>query len=157
METVKKRDYTLRISCANRCGLVAIVYEICLDYLHEAKGFCAKNDIEAFRVSLDKARDCIVQQMSSLDMTQPLSGNLMSLYLYCIRELAKADRTAEVTPIAHVESVITKLMDAFLELSKVEGTTPVMEKAQEVYAGFTYGTTGLNEDVLSSENRGFMA
>lgn len=157
MEALKKKEYTLRISQANRCGLVVIVYEICMDYLTEAREAYEAEDYDAYHNALYFARNCITQQMASLNMSRELSVTLMQIYLFCIRELAKAEGLYRVEGVDRVYSIMEKLRDAFHEIEKEDDSEAVMGHAQDVYAGLTYGAGGLNEDIVSAANRGFQA
>ena len=43
-----------------------------------------------------------------------------------------------------------KLRDAYDTISKQDKSEPLMANAQDVYAGFTYGKTDINESLLNN-------
>ena len=153
-----KQQFTLRITQANKTEMIVILYEMVLAYLSDAEEALGKGEIEAYRGALRRTRGCMEELLASLNLEYDLAGRLLSLYLYCNRELIKADirRTAE--PLAHVRMVIGKLLDAYRELAGQDTSGPVMQNSQAVYAGLTYGKNKLSEDVTEeSANRGFRA
>ncbi|MDE5679325.1 MAG: hypothetical protein K2I01_02680, partial [Lachnospiraceae bacterium] len=80
------------------------------------------------------------------------------LYLYCNRELTKADARKEKEPLMHIRSVISKLLEAYRELAGQDTSGPVMQNSQTVYAGLTYGKNSLAENLTDQgTNRGFRA
>ena len=155
MEDGRKKEYQLKISNANRVGLVVIVYDICMDYLDEAIGYAGSGETAEFRKALANARSCITRHMSSLDMTQDLSETLMQIYIFCIRQLARADYKVDVDRVQSVRVIMERLRDAFRTIEDQDTSSPVMDHTHEVYAGLTYGTGGLNESIVSGENRGY--
>lgn len=58
--------------------------------------------------------------------------------------------------MTEIKQMFTKLRDAYHTVSKEDTTQPLMENAQDVYAGFTYGRSDVNESLLyNSAGRGF--
>lgn len=153
-----KQQFTLRITQANKTELIVILYEMLLAYLNDAKGSLKDQNITEYRENVRKAESCLSELIDSLNLSYEIGLRLLSLYLFCNRELLKADIRKSEEFLLHVEAVITKLHDAYKEVAMQDQSEPVMENSQTVYTGFTYGKNCLTEDVADqSANRGFRA
>lgn len=165
-----KQQFTLRITQANKTELIVILYEMVLTYLDEAEEALAeavkvKDDVllhkektAEFREALRKARGCLGELLTSLNLEYELAARLLSLYLYCNRELTKADIRKEKEPLVHIRNVIGKLLGAYRELAGQDTSGPVMQNSQVVYAGLTYGKNKLSENMTDQgADRGFRA
>lgn len=158
MTSELKQRYTLRITQANKTELIAILYEMLLDYVEEANmGFDQKN-ITVFRDAVRKAKACLEELIASLNLQYQPAPQLLSLYLYCNREFIKADARNDKEPLYHIQNVIQQLLQAYRELAKQDQSGPVMENSQTIYAGLTYGKDRLTENLTDQGfNRGFRA
>ncbi|MDY2699969.1 MAG: flagellar protein FliS [Suilimivivens sp.] len=153
-----KQQYTLKITQANKTQLVVILYEMMLIYLDEAQQAHAKEDREGFREGIRKSRGCLKELMSSLHFEYEPAMNLLQLYLYANRELARADIRNSTQELDHVKMVMTKLHAAYEKISEQDTSGPVMENTQTVYAGLTYGKKALTENLSDQgSSRGFRA
>lgn len=153
-----KQQFTLRITQANKTELIVILYEIILAYMEDAEAALEEGRITEFREALRKVRSCLGELIASLNLDYELAARLLSLYLYCNRELTKADIRKEKEPLVHIRSVITKLLEAYRELAGQDTSGPVMQNSQTVYAGLTYGKNSLAENLTDQgSNRGFRA
>lgn len=158
MTAEQKKEYTLRISQANKTQLVVILYEMTLLYLEEAKEAIKCNDLSKKVASLHKVRGCINEMIGSLNFDYEPASSLLELYIYCSKELVHADIHNDSNNLEHVQMVIKALKDAYEAIENQDKSGSVMSHTQTVYAGLTYGNTGLNENVTNtSGNRGFLA
>lgn len=151
-----KQDYTLRISQANSTQLVVIIYEMLLDYLQEGREALSVGDIDAFHDSIRRSTGCIRELTESINYNSEISRNLLSLNMFCIRELAKADLHHTSEELCSVELIVRKLYDAYKEVSKDDKSSPVMNNTQLVYAGLTYGKESLIVNLNSASSRGYI-
>lgn len=150
-----RKNFTLRITQANKSELVVILYEMYLVYLDEALE--AKDSRQSFRECLRKARGCINELMNSLDFDYELAYNLLQLYVYVNREMAAADVRGTAEPLVGCRRIMEGLLEAYRQVSRQDTSAPVMENAQAVYAGLTYGKGELTESMVQQGNRGFFA
>lgn len=151
-----KQEYTLKITQANKTQLITILYEMILIYIEDAKSVYDKDDRMMFRESIRKARGCVYELLESLNFEYELAMNFLQLYLYINRELARADVRYITEPLTNIEKVIKGLHGAYEQLGDMDASGPVMENAQTVYAGLTYGKNSLNENLADQgANRGF--
>ena len=98
-----------------------------------------------------------MELIGSLNMKYEPAPALYALYLYIHKELAAAIISSSTDPLSQPVSILKRLRDAYLELEKTGSFEPVMDNAQQIYAGLTYGKNSLVENVAQpAENRGFL-
>lgn len=153
-----KQQFTLRITQANSTELIVILYEMLLCYLEESHKNIETDDTNAFKESVRKARGCLNELMSSLHMEYAPAPELMQLYLFCLRRLAKSEVKKDAQLLSEIERVIRPLHDAYREIAAQNEQGPVMNNSQTVYAGLTYGRNTLTENMADQGmNRGMLA
>lgn len=153
-----KQQFTLRITQANPTQLVVILYEMCLEYLKEAKESLGAGEIPAFREAIRKTRGCLTELMQSLDLEYEPAPAMLQLYLFCIRRLAGSDLRRDAAALDEIERVLRPLCEAYREIQDRNPAGPVMGNSQTVYAGLTYGRNSLTENMGDpGSNRGMFA
>lgn len=158
MDKDKQKDFARRISQANRTELVVVTYEIIIWELKDALNEHAAGNKPAYRESLKRAQRFLGELMNSLDFRYPIALKMMSLYEYVQRVLIGSDVSGENRGIESAVNVLSGLRDSFEKISANDNSGPVMENAQSIYAGLTYGRGHLNEtNVADNMNRGFLA
>lgn len=155
MTDQRKKEFSLRITQANKTELIVILYEMYLDYLGEAEN--AVQDRKAFREAIRKARNCLNELMNSLNFDYETAYHLFQLYLYVSKEMTSADLCVDAKPLKNCRMVIEELLTAYREVSRQDTSGPVMENTQTVYAGLTYGKGKLTESLAYQGNRGLFA
>lgn len=153
------RTYTLRVSQASPRELVVIMYDIILDDIKNAREAKAFHNEKQYQADLTHAYRFLNELMESLDFSVGISYQLMSLYIYVNKMLARARVSGNIEPLNDVEMVIEKLRAGFDGIKDQDKTGAVMQNVQQVYAGLTYGKGKLNESYfnLQDYNRGFKA
>lgn len=153
-----KQQFTLRITQANSTEMIVILYEMLLCYLKECEEALQENDRKKLSESARKARGCLNELMQSLHMEYEPARELMQLYLFCVRRLARAEQKADVSMIEDICKVIRPLCDAYKQIAGQNTGGPVMQNSQTVYAGLTYGRNTLTENMADQgANRGILA
>lgn len=149
--------YSKRIAQANRSELVVITYEIIIENIKIAQENVA--DKVEFVGALDKAQSFLKELMVSLDFEYKVSYELMSLYIFVNKMLIEAKQKNSADNLPRVEKMMEDLLSSFREVSKQDTSAPLMQNAQKVYAGLTYGRNDVNETAFvgNEENRGFRA
>lgn len=150
-----KQQYTLRITQANSTQMVVIIYDILLDYIDEAKSALKDGENQAFSDAIRRCTACVRELTASINQDSPLANNLLSLNVYCNKELANSELHRSASGLEHVEMVMRKLRDAFSEIAAKDNTMPIMGNTPEVYAGLTYGKESLVVHLNQDSNRGF--
>ena len=152
----KKQIFTRRISRANRTQLAVIVYDIFLEYLNEALDAHKSNNEEEFKLNIQKAMECIYEMRSALDFKYAPAKNLFAIYNYAERELAGNLFKNRTDNLEELKKMFTSLRDAYDTISKNDTSEPLMDNIQDIYAGFTYGKTDVNENLINYDaERGF--
>ncbi len=129
-----------------------------LVYLEYAKEAFKQKQSGRFVQEIHRAQDCLQELKASLHMEYEPAPALCKLYLYMHRELARSIISSSEKFLEQPVSILTRLRDVYLELEKTGSWEPVMENAQQVYAGLTYGKGSLVESMTVSDgNRGFLA
>ena len=151
-----KQEYTLRITQANKTQLITILYEMALLYVDEAEEALSAGDRSELKNAVRRIQGCMCELMDSLHMEYEVARNLLQLYLYINREVAKAALHSDTECLEHVRPVLDKLLSAYKQIEGQDASGPVMGNAQTVYAGLTYGRNDLMENAADpAANRGF--
>lgn len=150
MTNEMKQIFTRRVTQANRTKLIVVMYDILLTYLEDGMKAYESGDREEFKKNIGLARDCIAELRKSLDFQYDLSNNLFAIYAFADRELAGDMYGGKTDNIREIMDIFTKFRDAFDTISEQDDSEPLMANAQDVYAGFTYGKTDVNESLLNN-------
>lgn len=154
MQGTLKKDFTLRISQANRTELTVIILEIAIAYLESAE---QAQTAEEYRMEITRARKCVDELKKSLNFQYEISGELLHLYIHINKLLVRAMISRKKESLVRAKESLKKLKDAFAKVAQQDHSEPVLENAQTVYAGYTYGKTDLNENLdNNSSGRGFL-
>lgn len=157
MTIEQKKEFTLRISQANKTELLVILYEMALCYLDEADDAFLTRDRQSFTEAIRRVRGCIQELIYSLHIEYELANNLLSIYMYVYRQLNAAETRYDKKHLEPVKAVLQGLLDAYQKLAEQDDSEAVMEHTQTVFSGLTYGKNQLPENMVEqSENRGFL-
>ncbi len=151
-----KQEYTLRITQANKTQLITILYEMTLLYIDEAKEALAAGERDDFKNAIRRIQGCMCELMDSLHLEYEVAQNLLQIYLFVNREVAKTALYNTSENLEHIRPVVEKLLAAYKQIEGQDETGPVMGNTQTVYAGLTYGREELMENITDpAANRGF--
>ena len=150
------RDYCRKVTQSSGTELVAITLELAANYLEEADGCKLPAELVEFRLAIGKARQCIGELISSLDMKYEISAQLLRIYLFMNQALLRADIRKDASELRRIAAMLNRLKAAFVAIKDMDKSGPVMQNAQQVYAGLTYSKGSLNEDIyIENTNRGY--
>ena len=156
MTDEKKKEFTRRLTQCNASEMIVIEYEIFFAYLEDALDAHELGG-EPYRLAIRHADAVLVRLQESLDFTYEIAAQLYPLYAYSRRQLALALALHKKKPIVNARHVMERLYDAFAKISAEDTSQPVMQNAQTVYAGYTYGKHALNETACDGiASRGFL-
>ena len=94
--------------------------------------------------------------MNSLNLEYEMARNMYSLYVFFLKELVKAERKENgLSYLEKIEPMIESLRNAYNTVALENKTGPLMQNAQTVYAGLTYGRNDINTNLEQLSNRGF--
>lgn len=150
------QDYTLKISQASRSEIIVILFELAINYLDDATKACNDNNHIEMRSNCAAAVNVINDLMGSLDFTYELAAPLFRVYEYISKEISMSVVKNDAKMLDNPRRYLNKLKDSFEKISGEDTTGPMMDNAQTIYAGLTYGRGVLNESVAAADsNRGF--
>ena len=158
MTSEEKRQFTARISQANKSELVVILFEM-FDYcIEQAEDGFKTEDLQKADSYLKSAKGCVSELRGSLDMGYEISHNLYRIYTNENRHLTASIIKRKPVNIDSVKENMEKLRKSFEEVAKQDTSGSVVQNSQKVYAGLTYGKGTLNEVFMDNEAaRGFKA
>lgn len=157
--------FSVRVTQSSKTALTAITMEIAQVYLRDAVVVIdACNDEESFSEeyatqyakAIRGASRCVDNLITSLDLTQSISKELLVLYQYMKNNLRRLKSRPDKEVTLSISRMLGKLQKSFEEIAKQDTSGPMMANTQKVYAGLTYGQGTLNE-TYDTTNRGFFA
>lgn len=158
MTQEKKQEFTRRLSCCNRGGMIVILYDILFSYLDDALGAKEQGTYEEFREAVGKAGQVVNRLMEDLDFSYPIASELYPIYQFVSKLLALAVCKNTAANLKDAKRILKNLYDGFKEAAKQDSSDPLMQHAQQVVAGMTYQKGSLTETLQGSESsRGFFA
>lgn len=157
MTDEKKQEFTRRISQANTTDMVVIIYDITLYYIEEAKTAIESGNAGDLSSAIINIRKCLNELIGSLHYEYEPAGEMLQLYIFCSRQLVRAERERNTDILLTTKNIISRLREAYNQIADTNKSGAVMQNSQSVYAGLTYGRGALNESVIGSGNRGFLA
>ncbi len=156
MTSDKKNGYTLRISQANRAGLIVILYEIAIDYTDEAIAAASAGDMSAMSLSAIRASRCVEEMQNNLHFEYDLAKTLNKQYIYMKKQLRNASISGDASGLEIVKKQLTGLRDAYDKIADSDKSGPVMEHTQTVLTGMTYSKDRILDDLTNeTAGRGF--
>ena len=149
--------FTRRITNGNKSEIIAVLFDMIQVDLDDALDGLRNHEQEEYMEALRHASEVLEHLQNALDFNYDISKDLYSLYDYCKRVIAKAMYSGREEGILEAREVIDPLAEAFREVAENDDSAPLMENAQKIAAGLTYGRNDVNESVDNSDNRGFLA
>lgn len=157
MTNEQKQDFTRRITQANKSGLLLIKFEMLFAYLDDIRAAFARDDKEALTNSVRHADAVLKSFQKTLDFTYEVAPRLYALYDFHRRQLAKVLMRHSLEEMECSRKLLEQTYGAFRQASGQDRSKPLMQNAQQVYAGYTYGKNDLNESYDIGSSRGFLA
>lgn len=158
MTAEKQQEFSAKIVAANKSQLVVIIYDLFLEYLNEAREHFNSNKRKDFSKCVKNMRDCLSELISSIQCNNELAPNYAALYLFCNEQLDSSEIKYDIKYLEDVIPIITNLREGFLEAANTDTSKAVMENAQSIYSGLTYGRDVNPVEIMNdpSKNRGFL-
>ena len=129
MTDEKKREFTLKITQANRTRIVVLTYEIALTYIDDAVNAAERDD---FVRGIQHAKSCIDQLRGVLDYSQEIALYLYRIYNYISLLLDRAMIRNDAEILDEAGQLITKLHDAFEKIAAEDESAPAMQNIETV-------------------------
>ena len=158
---VNKEYYTKRIAQAGPVGLVALNFELTLDFLQKARKIY-DNDMEQCRQCITRAREGIENLIQSLDFDVQLSFDFYELYKYVYGLLCDVQQSGDVKKVAkaldEAIEIVENLTKAWKELAGKTDEEPLeADDGPKIYSGLTYDKDGKATEYFDEPAGGFKA
>ena len=157
MKNELKQELTRRLCECNNGGLVLVMYDIYFGFSEDVKAALASNDRAALKKAVADVQAALDELIGALDFKYPLAGQLYPLYSYCKRLFSTVLYSLDVSVVNEADSIMKKLRISFETAAADDKSAPLMDNAQKVYSGMTYGRVRLTEIFINDDNRGFLA
>lgn len=150
--------YSLRIAQANQSELTVITFEIFADYINDAVNCYKMENMDEYRIYINKAKAMLSEIMAALNYKNVVSFSLVKIYTFVYKSLVSLYFTPDPVLIEDIREIMAELREAFDEVAKKDGSGCVMDNAEQLYAGLTYGKGYLNEtSIRKGDNAGWKA
>ena len=149
--------FTRRITNGNKSEIIVVLFDMIKVDLDDALDGLHNHEQEEYMEALRHASEVLEHLQEALDFNYDISKDLYSLYDYCKRAIAKSMYSGRDEGIIEAKEVIIPLSEAFEEVAESDDSAPLMENAQKIAAGLTYGKNDINESIDTDCNRGFLA
>ncbi len=147
-----------QVANATQGQLLRITYDLLLESLDNIKRYGKDQQEKKFTKEVGRSRQILQELIDTLDFKQAIAQDLLSIYVYINGLLIKNLIRYDAGLIDEAKDLINRLLEGWdVATASDTVTTKVMNNAQQVYAGLTYGKNDLNESVLDDKNRGFKA
>ena len=158
MQKEQIQEFTRKITQSNKSGLTVVTYEILFVYLADTTDALKEKNWEAYKQNIRQAQRCMNELISTLNFSYELSADLYRIYAYCRELLATALYKRSEAELLECEKLMKMLYVGFVEVAESDDSAPLMRNTEQVYAGYTYGRSDVNESKLGgASNRGFFA
>ncbi len=139
------QTYSRRVTQANQSELTVITFEIFLDYINDAVNCYEMGSMDDYAVYLGKARSFLTEIMAALNFENEVSFRLIKIYEYVYGALVRLAKHADMELLSRIKGMMETLLEAFRKVASSDKSSGVMQNAQQIYAGLTYGKGYLNE------------
>ena len=147
-----------QVANATRGQLLKITYDLLLGSLDNIKKYGEEKAEKEFGAEVGRSRQILQELIDTLDFKQEISQDLLRIYVYINGLLIKSLMVYDGALIDEAKGLINQLLEGWNgAIANDSKSLKVMDNAQQVYAGLTYGKNDLNESVLDNNNRGFKA
>lgn len=147
-----------QVANATRGQLLKITYDLLLESLDNIKKYANEKSEKEFASGIGRSRQILQELIDTLDFKQAISQDLLRIYVYINGLLIKSLIAYDESLIDESKMLINQLVEGWEgAIANDPKTLKVMNNAQQLYAGLTYGKNDLNVSVRDDNNRGFKA
>lgn len=139
------KAYQLRISQAGIADLTLVMLEMEMQWIGEALSAYERQNTEEFITCAEKAQAVQVELMNVMNMENPLSVEVYSVFVYINKILIRAKLKEQPLDLARCSGMLRRYHESFAQIAHTDTGGPVMVQSEKVYAGLTYGSGGLVE------------
>lgn len=137
--------YKMRIAQAGIAELTLVMLEMEMQWIEEALEAYEAQDQEMFLSCVGKAQGTQVELMNVLNLENPVAVDVYSVFIYINKQLIHAKLKREPLELVRCRQLLEKYHASFQAIADTDTAGPVMAQSEKVYAGLTYGSSGLVE------------
>ncbi len=134
-----------QVAAANEIELLCLTYDLFL----EKVGALVANNTASIPYKKD-ALKVLTVLIGNLDMSVALSHDLFDLYIFIQKLVIEGDYADAAEIMSHIRDGYVAIKNLNLDFK------PTTQNAENIYAGFTYGRSSINEFVVGNDNRGYI-
>lgn len=158
MTKEKIQSFTLRITNANKTGMMEILYDMGIEYLKDALTALENEQYGSFAEELHRAKNVIKELMNSVNTDDETGRVFLSLYIFAGQEITHGMIYKDRVPIENVIRMFSKMSETYNKLASLDTSEAVMEHAETIYSGLTYNKNRMAENIQNRDmSRGFLA
>ena len=135
----------MRIAHAGIGELTVIMLDMETQWIEDALQAANRNE---FVACVEKAQAVQVELMNVINVKSTVGYDVYSIFAFINKELIRAKIKCEPLDILRCKNMLVKLHKSFTEVAKTDQSGPVMASGEKVYAGLTYGASGLVESSM---------
>lgn len=148
MTSEQMNVYKMRIAQAGIGEMTVIMLEMEMQWIEDAVCAYEASDIQTFTDCVSKAQSVQVELMNVTNVQNEVGYDVYSIYAFINKQLIRAKIKGEPLDLMRCKGMLEKLHKSFAEIAKTDTSGPIMAGGEKVYAGLTYGTSGLVESSM---------
>jgi flagellar protein FliS len=125
-DAYRKQD----VLTANSVDLIVMLYDALKKNIVLGRRGIQKHDIQQAHMHLIKAQEILSELINCLDMSYPISDELMQLYEFALQSIEDANVHKNEEPLQPVLDMVNELRDAWKQISESNKGTTYMQEAQ---------------------------
>lgn len=137
--------YKMRITQAGVGELTVIMLEMEMQWIQEAMvAYQQKNELE-FISCLQKAQGTQVELMNVMNLDNEVAVEVYAVFSFINKQLIQSKIKRMPMDLERCAAMLKRFHASFIEVAKTDTAGQVMQQSEKVYAGLTYGSSGLVE------------
>lgn len=140
--------YKMRITQAGIGEMNVIMLEMEMQWIEEALEAYDRQDEGVFVSCIEKAQAVQIELMNVTNVKNAVGFDVYSIYAFINKQLIEAKLKKQPLDIARCKEMLIKLHRSFVKIAATDDGGPIMAGSEKVYAGLTYGSSGLVENTM---------
>lgn len=148
MTNEQENTFKRRIAQAGIAEYTVLMLELEMEWMKEALEAYNKQDMESFYSSTEKAQSVQLELMNIMNVDNMIARDVYAVFVYINKILIHAKIKKNPLDMERCRDLLLRYHKSFQELIKTDQSGPLMESGEKIYAGLTYGTSGLVENSI---------
>lgn len=137
--------YKMRISQAGIVEYTLIMLEMEKQWIEESLQAFEAGRTPLFVDCVTRAQAVQVELMNVMNMDNSVAVDIYAVFAYINKQLILAKIKQQPLELARCKELLERYHKSFAAIQDTDQAGPVMAQSEKVYAGLTYGTSGLVE------------